>query len=101
MNLPFPINTNPWALVGLFFTALVVLHVILVFWLKVGKRGWKLSDYYWLGFTAVGLIGASGQARHLVAKNMEPTAKAYASSEYNFLLHEINFYSKDQGLICR
>lgn len=101
MNLPFPITTNPWALVGLFFVALLVLHVVLVFWLKVGKRGWKLADYYWLGFTAIGLIGASGQARHLVAKNMEPTAKAHASWEYDRLLYEINFYSADPGVICR
>jgi hypothetical protein len=61
----------------------------------------EAADYYWLGFTAVGLIGASGQARHLVAKNMEPNAAAHASWEYNSLLDKMNLYSEDPGLICR
>ena len=47
----------------MFVVALVVFHIRLVWLSPLSKAGWKRVDYYWLAFGALGLVGASGQAR--------------------------------------
>lgn len=105
MQIPFPLTTNLWVFLAFFSIALVLFHIVLVFAAKLGmtlgKKGWKKADYYWLGFTALGLFGASSQARHQVAKNMLPTAASHASWAQDELTHEIGFYAEDPGILCR
>jgi hypothetical protein len=52
----FPAFTNVWVVLSIFTAEVVLFHLLLVFWLKIGKRGWKIVDYIWLSLAVVGNI---------------------------------------------
>lgn len=75
----------------LFF--LVFLDLTLVRWKKfrLGKKGWKKVDYFWLAIGALGLIAASADARMLIAKNMVEQKAEAAIHRYKMLRTHLQF----------
>ena len=69
IDLHFRRFTNVWVVLSIFAAEVVLFHLLLVLWLKIGKRGWKIVDYIWLSLAALGIFGTAGQARQLVATN--------------------------------
>jgi hypothetical protein len=100
-NDSFPLLTNASAVFIIFIIAIVCLHAVLVFWLKLGKRAWKAIDYVWLGFAALGLIGAAGQARQELAQNRISFSESRADGMYSLAKSLADSYSKDPGAVCR
>jgi hypothetical protein len=96
----FPAFTNSWTVLLIFAVMVLRLHLILVVWLKLGKLAWKIVDYIWLGFAALGLIGASGQARQLIANNMSAIAEARIQTSYELFRNLVDRYSQE-GAVCR
>jgi hypothetical protein len=45
------------------------------------KRGWEKSDYLWLALAAVGLVGATGQVRRMVAQKDLEAARLRAERQ--------------------
>jgi hypothetical protein len=41
----FPLQTKLWPLIAFFVALLIGFHLVLVFWLKLGKVAWKRVDY--------------------------------------------------------
>jgi hypothetical protein len=95
-----PAFTNVWVVLSIFAAEVVLFHLLLVFWLKIGKRAWKIVDYVWLGFAALGIFGAAGQARQLVANNMTSTLNQQAQVSYMQLVSFVGQYS-NEGAVCR
>lgn len=96
----FPAFTNVWIVLSIFAAEVIFFHLVLVFWLKLGKRAWKIVDYVWLGFAALGIFGAAGQARQLVANNMTSTLNQQAQISYMQLVSLVARYS-NEGAVCR
>lgn len=94
------IFTNVSTVLTIFAIEILLFHLVLVVWLRLGKRAWKIVDYIWLGFAALGILGAAGQARQLVANNMTSTSKQRAQISYMELVSVVGRYSND-GAVCR
>lgn len=71
--LPFWSST-PW-LVGVFFGALILLHLLLVRWVPLSVRRWKQVDYVWLAIAAIGLFGALETPRAIASRGRESLAQ--------------------------
>ncbi|HWY60172.1 MAG TPA: hypothetical protein VNZ03_37270 [Terriglobales bacterium] len=56
-------STSGWTTALVFVVALAAFHIRLVWLSPLSKAGWKRVDYYWLALGALGLVGASSQAR--------------------------------------
>jgi hypothetical protein len=56
------LSATPLYLLALFIFLLVVFHLVLVKWLKLGDVAWKRIDYVWLGAAALGVLASSAQA---------------------------------------
>ena len=84
----FPTFTNVWVVLSVCAAEAVLFHLLLVLWLKIGKRAWKIVDYIWLSLAALGIFGAAGQARQLVATN---TVARVKSANPN-ILHAAPFF---------
>jgi hypothetical protein len=98
LNLPFVAST--WKVLCVFVLELIVLDLTLVRWLKLGKVAWKRVDYVWLGFAALGLIGAVAQARQFVAAALLSESDSRMAVAFNDVRSEINFYS-ESAAVCR
>jgi hypothetical protein len=61
-------SARPLYILAAFLVLLFVLHLVLVFWMKLGDVAWKRLDYVWLGTAVLGLLTASAQADHLLSK---------------------------------
>ncbi|HHT9136865.1 MAG TPA: hypothetical protein ACFYEK_06405 [Candidatus Wunengus sp. YC60] len=53
-----------------FVIFLIVLDLLLVRWLKLSKVAWKKTEYVWLGFATLGLIGMAIDAKTLLSRNL-------------------------------
>jgi len=71
----FPAFTNVWVVLPIFAAEVVLFHLFLVLWLKIGKRAWKIVYYIWLSL-ARGLAGEVDFPR----LRLEPVASACASN---------------------
>jgi hypothetical protein len=96
----FPPFTNPLYVVLTFICALLLFHLILVVWLRLGKLSWKIIDYIWLGFAALGLIGAEGQTKRLIAGSMSTIAEERVIGNYYPFRMLVDDYSQE-GAVCR
>jgi hypothetical protein len=95
----FPPTTRPvWVFVA-FLLVLGISDIVLVRWLRVGRRGWKYLDYVWLGFGVLGLIGSAAEARRAVASAQIGFANDHKASSYDLLRAEAGFVSG--GAVCR
>jgi hypothetical protein len=70
-------STSGWTVAAVFFIALILFHIKLVWLSPLSKAGWKRVDYYWLAFGTLGLIGASGQARETAIGAYEGVVNGY------------------------
>lgn len=70
LDLQLPgIVSSHW--IAIWFVAwLAVLHVVLVLWKPLTKRGWKQVDYVWLATAFLGILASVGSARQLVTESM-------------------------------
>ena len=99
-DIRFPFLTNSWIVVIIFLITLVIFHIVLVVWLKMGETAWKVVDYIWLGFAALGLIGAASQARQIVATASAAIMEARVNVAYTPLRSLVEMYA-NQGVVCR
>jgi hypothetical protein len=96
----FPSGSNLYVVFGVFAFLLVVFHWVLVRWLRLSSADWKIVDYVWLGFAALGLFSAAGQVRTLAATaqlSMLRDRTAYQSSDLQRLITSLQ---KRNGNVC-
>lgn len=91
MEQQFPFTTDLLTLSLFFLVSLAVLHVVLIWWLKLGKIGWKYVDYIWLVMALLGLLSAASDARRLIATNLLERQKILTASTYENLRRQIQF----------
>jgi hypothetical protein len=96
----FPPLTKLWVVLTIFAGALVVFHLVLVYWLKLGRIAWKWVDFCWLAFAVLGLIGAAEQARQAVAVSLVEIAEARTTVTYSPVRSLADIYSRE-GPVCR
>jgi hypothetical protein len=92
--------TNVSTVLTIFVIEILLFHLVLVAWLKLSRRAWKIVDYIWLGFATLGIFGAAGQARQLVANNMTSTLSQQTQASYMLLFSLVGQYS-NEGAVCR
>jgi len=89
-------SARPLYILASFLLLLLVLHLVLVFWMKLGDVAWKRVDYVWLGTAVLGLLTASAQAEHFLSKRyLEIFEGPRTESAYQLLRGEI-----DTNQIC-
>src|SRR5262249_35604179 len=86
---------------GVFVFLLVAFDLIFVRWLKLGKIAWKLVDYVWLGFAALGLIGSVAQVRTLAASAERGLYEDRAAFAFNIAKSLADADAARPGAICR
>jgi hypothetical protein len=96
----FPVFTNIWVVLSIFAAEVLLFHLVLVFWLKLNKRAWKIVDYIWLSLAALGILGAAGQARQLFATNTVASSSQRTQISYMQLLSFVDQFSQE-GAVCR
>jgi hypothetical protein len=96
----FPAFTSVWVVLSIIAAEVVLFHLLLVFWLKIGKRAWKIVDYIWLRLAALRIFGAAGQARQLVATKTVASSSQRTQIPYMQLLSFVDQYSQE-GPVCR
>ena len=77
----FPTFTNVWVVLSIFAAEVVLFHLLLVFWLKIGKRGWKIVKTHGRNQIGLGtfLRGLAGEV-DFPRLRLEPAASACASN---------------------
>jgi hypothetical protein len=90
LSIPY-ITSNVWLLLGTLVVFLVILHVVLIYWMKLNKVWWKRVDYIWLAFAALSLLGAASEVRRLIAGNLVELQRHRVISDYNFLRQQAEF----------
>lgn len=85
----FPITADPTWLLSTFAVALLLFDLILVRWLRLGRKAWKRVDYMWLAVSAVGLLGTATDVRRMMASSQMGYANGYKASAYGLLLDEV------------
>jgi hypothetical protein len=96
-----PFQAEIWPLLLFFFVLLIVFDLVLVRWLKLGRIAWKRVDYVWLGFSAIGLVGAASQARQFVASNLVRVYDERSMAAYSIARFVLDDDAKDNGYVCR
>src|ERR1700682_3780998 len=100
MEFSLPFVTNIWKMLALFASFLIALDLVFVRWLPIGRRGWKIADYFWLAFAALGLLGAVSHARQKMAAGQTPYAEIRAASTFERLRDIAKTYSQT-SIVCR
>jgi hypothetical protein len=91
--------SNFWyALLALFILTLI-LHFFLVYPDNLSKKKWKSIDYLWITLTAIGLIGATSNAKAVLSKNILAITKNRISFQYNYI-HSF-LPTEGSNAICR
>jgi len=99
---PFePLTANLTAVAVFSVALLIVFHATLVLWLRLGALAWKIVDYIWLGFAALGLIGAVGQVRIASASSQLGLYEERAVAGFNLVKDLTKLYAATPGAICR
>lgn len=77
--------TSNWTTIGTFVCAFLGFHLWFMRFWKLSKRQVKKLDYWWLGFTSLGLITATGQLRQLKTSWEIPRLESHVdfSSQFN------------------
>jgi hypothetical protein len=100
MDFKIPTVVTLQFIVPFFIVLLFVFDIVLVRCLKLKKTTWKRVDYIWLGFAALGLVGAAAQARQVVATNMSPRAEAHKRAWFGDVTRKLDLYSTS-SIVCR
>lgn len=91
---------NIWKLLILFALLLVILDVILIRWIKLGKKGWKKTEYIWLGLVALSLISTSAEVRNWLSEQQAQSKKGMAEAQFSLLRNYIG-ETEPPIYICR
>ncbi|MGF6368351.1 hypothetical protein OKW40_001101 [Paraburkholderia sp. RAU6.4a] len=97
----FPWVASKVVLCAVFFISLLLFHIIFVYAppTRLGKRGLKIIDYFYLGAGSLGLLGSIATNRVDIAKNMLSLANDREEFAYRQVVESI---STDLPLIiCR
>lgn len=87
-------SARPLYILAAFLLLLLVLHLVLVFWMKLGDVAWKRVDYLWLGAAVLGLLTASAQADHFLSKRyLETFERPRTESAYQLLRRTLDSYT--------
>jgi hypothetical protein len=100
LNPTFPWTASFTIIFAVFVVCLLAFDIVLVRWFKLGKQGWKRIDYVWLGFGALGLIGAVSQARMYAADDQLGLYQARAATMFHAFRELVAMNSKSQGAAC-
>jgi hypothetical protein len=76
----FPVLLTTRAALAAFFVAWLTFHVLFVRVFKLGKIGWKRTDYAWLALAVLGLIGTVWSSQDSVE-----TSTAWLMSRFKLL----------------
>lgn len=97
----FPAGAKLGTVLLVFCISLILFHAVLVYWVKIGKIGWKIVDYVWVSMAALGLIGSVGQVRQLMATNFARRFDQMSPLEYDQLRYTMERYKAGAGGACR
>ncbi len=97
----YPAAASYGWVVGVFFLSLALFHGIMVYWLKIGKRGWKIVDYIWVSLAGLGLIGTVGQVRQTMAVVVSQRFDQLAPIVYDPARFFLDWYKEGNGPACR
>jgi hypothetical protein len=87
----YPLGARPWHVLAVFCVALLLMHAVLVYWLKLGKVAWKRADYFWLGATILSLIGAAAEVRRNIAADDLKTRAERRDWAWHHVVDEARF----------
>ena len=85
---------------GLLALSGAIFHALLIGAFKLGKRGWKIVDYFWLGAASLALYGGAGQARQIVAQARTAAHTAETRIAYEEFRKFVSLYGRG-GIVCR
>jgi hypothetical protein len=87
------LSATPLFIFGVFLLLLVLMHLVLVFWMKLGEVAWKLVDYVWLFTAVLGLLAASAQSDHFLSKRYLATfERPRTETAYKLLRSTLDSY---------
>ena len=87
------ISARPLYVFAFFLSLLVLMHLVLVLWLKLSDQAWKRIDYAWLALAALGLLSASAQADHFLSRRyLDTFERPRTESAYKWLRSAIDTY---------
>lgn len=95
-----PLGASLLVVLAVFLGFLIAFDIVLVRWLKLGKVAWKRVDYIWLGFGALGLLGAVAQVRMASASAQLDMYEKRAVIAFDSVKHLVELYASP-GAICR
>ena len=96
-----PTSANLETVLAVFFGLLVIFDIVLVRYLKLGKKAWKRVDYIWLIFAAMGVASAVAQTRTDAASKLLPEYEGRARSAFYAYLRLMEQYASDGSDFCR
>lgn len=90
-DLPLPWFTNFGWILAIFVASLACFHLVFIYAHTLGSVAWKRVDYVWLSMALLGMLGAVGSGRELVARNLLDGARARLESSWRFMEMDIEF----------
>ncbi|WP_234828879.1 hypothetical protein [Pseudomonas coronafaciens] len=96
-----PSAANIFTVFWVFALMLLGFHLATVWPRNLSKKAWKRVDYLWLGFAALGLIGASGNVRIHSAESELSITELRIANYYDLYRNLLESYARDDGAICR
>ena len=84
---------------GVFFLALLLFHVPLVWSWQLDKTGWKRVDYIWLSFALLGVLAEVGSARQMIASELVHSAGQFADNQARWIVNRIDAGVSE--MVCR
>jgi hypothetical protein len=76
-----------------------VFHLLFLKLFPLGRFGWKVADYVWLGAAAIGLLTATTDVRQIFAPTAVEWSEWRRNRAYEELRHEVEFLSG--SAVCR
>jgi hypothetical protein len=97
----FPGGANLYVVFGVFAFFLVLFDLTLVRWFKLSSSWWKIVDYIWLGFAALGLFSTAAQVRKLAATDQINMFQQRAAVGLSALRDVATILKARPGPVCR
>lgn len=98
-DLTLPWFTSQAWILGIFVAALAVFHILFIRVFPLSTIGWKRADYIWLLMALMGLIGAVGTGRAVIADNLLNHRESRIEGAFNLMKMGADFGTS--RAICR